>query len=185
MVVPGSGIQFRYFIFEISGKPSFIEAVLWRIMQYFDKKLSSWINKTLLLLKQQKWLSKFCVKIHRVGWVTVNTHIFFFGLILLLFLSVSLHESGTRNVLLGSWPNNTEVYFITFISTQNHTVCRIKVSIVSLLYVGYMRTNKSLMFLFYFYYISHFKLICHKIDVNNKMSCFSILMDFECPVIIY
>ena len=28
IVVPGSGIQFRYFIFEISGKPSFIEAVL-------------------------------------------------------------------------------------------------------------------------------------------------------------
>jgi hypothetical protein len=28
IVVPGSGIRFRYFIFEISGKPSFIEAVL-------------------------------------------------------------------------------------------------------------------------------------------------------------
>jgi hypothetical protein len=27
-VVPGSGILFRYFIFEISGKPSFVEAVL-------------------------------------------------------------------------------------------------------------------------------------------------------------
>jgi hypothetical protein len=26
--VPGSGIRFRYFIFEISGKPSFVEAVL-------------------------------------------------------------------------------------------------------------------------------------------------------------
>jgi hypothetical protein len=31
----------------------------------------------LLLVKQQKWLSEFCVKIHRVGRVTVNTHIFF------------------------------------------------------------------------------------------------------------
>jgi hypothetical protein len=28
IVVPGSGIRFRYFIFEISGKPSFVEAVL-------------------------------------------------------------------------------------------------------------------------------------------------------------
>ena len=26
--VPGSGIRFWYFIFEISGKPSFVEAVL-------------------------------------------------------------------------------------------------------------------------------------------------------------
>ena len=28
IVVPGSGILFRYFFFEISGKPSFVEAVL-------------------------------------------------------------------------------------------------------------------------------------------------------------
>ena len=68
-----SGIRFQYFIFEISGKPSFIEAVLWRIMQFFylcsqfRQKASSWINKTLLLVKQQKWLSEFCVKIHRVA----------------------------------------------------------------------------------------------------------------------
>jgi hypothetical protein len=27
IVVPGSGIRFRYFIFEISGEPSFVEAV--------------------------------------------------------------------------------------------------------------------------------------------------------------
>jgi hypothetical protein len=27
IVVPGSGIRFQYFIFEISGKPSFVEAV--------------------------------------------------------------------------------------------------------------------------------------------------------------
>ena len=33
-----------------------------------------------------------------------------------------LHESGTRNALLGPWPNNTEVYLTTFISTHNHTV---------------------------------------------------------------
>ena len=69
-----SGIRFRYFIFEIFGKPSFIEAVLWRIMQFFyllcsqfRQKASSWINKTLLLVKHQKWLSEFCVKIHRVA----------------------------------------------------------------------------------------------------------------------
>jgi hypothetical protein len=42
---------------------------LWlRIMQFFyllcpqfRHKASSWINKTLLLVKQQKWLSEFCV----------------------------------------------------------------------------------------------------------------------------
>ena len=28
IVVPGSGIRLRYFIFKISGKPSFVEAVL-------------------------------------------------------------------------------------------------------------------------------------------------------------
>ena len=32
------------------------------------------------------------------------------ALILLPFLSVTLHESGTRNALLGPWLNNTEVY---------------------------------------------------------------------------
>ena len=57
IVFPGSGI--RYFIFEISGKPSFVEAVLWRVTQFFyllcsqlRQKASSWINKTLLLIKQ-------------------------------------------------------------------------------------------------------------------------------------
>ena len=33
----------------------------------FDKKLAVEINKTLLLIKQQKWLSEFCVKNHRVA----------------------------------------------------------------------------------------------------------------------
>jgi hypothetical protein len=72
IVVPGSGI--RYFIFEISGKASFVETVLWRVTQFsyllcsqFRQKPSGWINKTLLLIKQQKWLSEFCVKIHRVS----------------------------------------------------------------------------------------------------------------------
>ena len=72
IVVPGSGIQYlifgiRYLIF---GKPSF---VLWRVTQLFyllcsqfRQKASGWINKTLLLVKQQKWLSEFCVKIDRV-----------------------------------------------------------------------------------------------------------------------
>jgi hypothetical protein len=32
-----------------------------------DKKLAVEKNKTLLLVKQQKWLSEFCVKIHRVA----------------------------------------------------------------------------------------------------------------------
>ena len=70
IVVPGSGIRFRYFIFEISVKPSF---VLWRVTQFFyllcsqfRQKASGWINKTLLLIKQHKWLSEFCVQIDRV-----------------------------------------------------------------------------------------------------------------------
>ena len=70
IVVPSSGIWFQYFIFEIYGKPSF---VLWRVTQFFyllcsqfRQKASGWINKTLLLIKQQKWLSEFCVKIDRV-----------------------------------------------------------------------------------------------------------------------
>jgi hypothetical protein len=56
IVVPGSGIRFRYFIFQISGKLSF---VLWRVTQFFyllcsqfRQKASGWINKTLLLIKQ-------------------------------------------------------------------------------------------------------------------------------------
>ena len=63
------GIRFRYFIFEISGKPSFVEAVFINYDELrsfstffalnFDKT-SGWINKTLLLIKQQKWLSEFC-----------------------------------------------------------------------------------------------------------------------------
>ena len=64
-----SGIRFRYIIFEISGKPSFVEAILWRVTQFFylscsqfRQKASGWINKTLLLIKQQKWLFKFSVK---------------------------------------------------------------------------------------------------------------------------
>jgi hypothetical protein len=31
------------------------------------KKINPEINKTLLLVKQQKWLSEFCVKMHRVA----------------------------------------------------------------------------------------------------------------------
>jgi hypothetical protein len=71
IVVPWSGIRFRYFIFEIFGKPSFVS---WRVTQFFyllcsqfRQKASGWINKTLLLIKQQKWLSEFCIKIDRVA----------------------------------------------------------------------------------------------------------------------
>ena len=60
--VPESDISFSKF------------PVKWRILQFFyllcsqfRQKASSWINKTLLLVKQQKWLSEFCVKIHRVA----------------------------------------------------------------------------------------------------------------------
>ena len=48
IVVPGSGIRFRYFIFEIYGKPSFVEAVFYDELRSFstffalnlDKKLA-------------------------------------------------------------------------------------------------------------------------------------------------
>ena len=33
----------------------------------FQILANSWINKTLLLVKEQKWLSEFCVKFHRVA----------------------------------------------------------------------------------------------------------------------
>jgi hypothetical protein len=36
IVVPGSGIRFRYFIFEISGKPSFDEAVFYDELRRFS-----------------------------------------------------------------------------------------------------------------------------------------------------
>ena len=36
IVVPGSGIRFRYFIFEISGKPSFVEAVFYDELRSFS-----------------------------------------------------------------------------------------------------------------------------------------------------
>ena len=80
-----SGFIF-FFLLLLSAKPEIVVPesdsgisfsklpVKWRIMQFFyllcsqfRQKASSWINKTLLLVKQQKWLSEFCVKIHRVA----------------------------------------------------------------------------------------------------------------------
>jgi hypothetical protein len=40
--------------------------------------------------------------------------------------TVALHESSTRNTLLGPLLNNTEVYLTPFISTQNHTIACFK-----------------------------------------------------------
>ena len=87
-----SRVGINFFIFLLSakpeivvpGKPSFVEAVLWRVTQFFyllcsqfRQKASGWINKTLLPIKQQKWLSEFCVKIDRVasknwGWIIAD-----------------------------------------------------------------------------------------------------------------
>ena len=44
------------------------------------------------------------------------------ALILFPFLSVALHESGTRKVVLDPWPNNTEDYLSPFIIAQKHTI---------------------------------------------------------------
>jgi hypothetical protein len=46
IVVPGSGIRCRYFIFKISGKPSFVEAVLWREYAVFLPSLLSISTKS-------------------------------------------------------------------------------------------------------------------------------------------
>jgi hypothetical protein len=81
-----SGLIFFFFFFLLSAKPEIVVPesdsvisfskflVKWRNMQFFyllcsqfRQKASSWINKTLLLVKQQNWLSEFCVKIHRVA----------------------------------------------------------------------------------------------------------------------
>jgi hypothetical protein len=43
----------------------FLEEVTSPRKREFRQKASGWINKTLLLIKQQKWLSEFCVKIDR------------------------------------------------------------------------------------------------------------------------
>ena len=62
------------FHFRNYGKPSYVEAVLWRVAQFFyllcsdfRQKDSGRINKTLLLIKQQKWLSEFRVNIYRIA----------------------------------------------------------------------------------------------------------------------
>ena len=51
-----------------------------------------------------------------------NIKISCYNTIKLPFLSVALHELGTRNALLIPWQNNTEVYSTPFISTQNYTI---------------------------------------------------------------
>jgi hypothetical protein len=66
IVVPVSGIRFRHFIYEISSKMTNYAVFLPSLLS-ISTKASSLINKTLLLVKQQKWLSEFCVKIHRVA----------------------------------------------------------------------------------------------------------------------
>ena len=69
-----SEIGFRILFFEISGKPSFVLKLFYESYAVFlpsllsiRQKASSWINKTLLLIKQQKLLFEFCVKIDRVA----------------------------------------------------------------------------------------------------------------------
>ena len=69
IVVPSSRIRFRYFIFEISGKMTNYAVFLPSLLSISTKsqQFNKIINKTLLLVKQQKQLSEFCVKIHRVA----------------------------------------------------------------------------------------------------------------------
>jgi hypothetical protein len=45
-VVPGSGILFRYFIFEISGKPSFVESNQIKSNQKVLFKVGTFYNNT-------------------------------------------------------------------------------------------------------------------------------------------
>jgi hypothetical protein len=44
------------------------------------------------------------------------------ALVLLPFLSVALHESGTRKALLGPWLNDTDVYLNPLIKRRNYRV---------------------------------------------------------------
>jgi hypothetical protein len=64
---------------------------------------------------------KTCLKIPETS-IVITLSSVKYTRILLLFLSVALHESGTRNDFLGPWLSNTEVYLTPFISTQNHTI---------------------------------------------------------------
>jgi hypothetical protein len=63
---------------------------------------------------------------------------------LILYL-IAPHELGTRNTLLGPWPNtcNTEVYLTTFISTQNHTDFYKSANQKQELHVATMFVNRS------------------------------------------
>jgi hypothetical protein len=54
IVVPGYWIRFRYFIFEIFAKMRVMQ-FFYLLCSQFRQKASCWINKTLLLIKQQKW----------------------------------------------------------------------------------------------------------------------------------
>jgi hypothetical protein len=47
IVVPGSGIRFRYFIFEISSKLSFVEAVFYDELHSFSTFFALNFNKKL------------------------------------------------------------------------------------------------------------------------------------------
>ena len=71
--------------------------------------------------KSEKQLPN-CLKINETSVVlsVFNCIISDVSTLLLPFLSVTLHESGTRNALLGPWPNNTEVYLTPLISTKNY-----------------------------------------------------------------
>jgi hypothetical protein len=68
IVVPGSESDISFFKFPVSRhllKLFYDE--LHSFCSQFRQKASGWINKTLLLIKKQKWLSEFCVKIDRVA----------------------------------------------------------------------------------------------------------------------
>ena len=83
IVVPESDSGISFSKFSVSRR--LIWSCFMRVVQFlnllcsqFQQKGSGWINKTLLLIKQQKWLSEFCVKIDRVGSVCDRKHTYLF-----------------------------------------------------------------------------------------------------------
>jgi hypothetical protein len=93
----------------------------------FRQKASSWINKTLLLIKQQKWLSEFCVKIHRVA-------------------SKNKGRSGDHKHILFFWPNFTRSSFsVCAVSCGSSTIKYRLVSLANNFIVELISVSMSFM----------------------------------------
>jgi hypothetical protein len=86
------------------------------ILVFVQINLISTDNELILCLSCNVKKSRTTVKLSENNWNKSRFNLFqwcpLWSLALILLLFTSLHESGTRKVLLGQWLNNTEVYFI-------------------------------------------------------------------------